>query len=331
MSEVKGKMPTSPASASKGFSSTPLKYSSRAKDIHRAMAVDEYLSSDEDTFSLLSPIYHDSFDSDEELQPDTSLRQTEESPRRTLSPVRCELPKSRAEEQATADERPAVSPALSAWEIWLVNKTKDDRMKMEMKAEEESLLKERQEQEKREQEQKKKVVEERIKAWLTMKADQKRQETRLQQSREEEEIQRQQVKQMHTEQRAQHKYKEWLHKKNQEKQHKEKKEREEAAKKEDQERERRKKAEEKFREWLENTDEKCKTGPKSPCYPRSPYDKGYSSPSFCNPIPWKPIHVPLPEGTPKKKNASQQKPQIQSRHRQCPSGTAYRLRDNVRR
>ena len=47
---------------------------------------------------------------------------------------------------------------------------------------------------------------------------------------------------------------------------------EEAARKEDQERERRKKAEEKFKEWLENTDEKCKTGPKSPCYPRSKFN-----------------------------------------------------------
>lgn len=32
--------------------------------------------------------------------------------------------------------QPAGSPTLSAWEMWLVNKAKEDRLKLEKKAEE---------------------------------------------------------------------------------------------------------------------------------------------------------------------------------------------------
>lgn len=34
--------------------------------------------------------------------------------------------------------QPAASPSLSAWEMWLLNKTKEERLKIEQKAEEAS-------------------------------------------------------------------------------------------------------------------------------------------------------------------------------------------------
>lgn len=99
-------MPTSPASASKGFSSTPLKYNTgRNLNISRSLGLvlsgSDVLSED-DTYSLLSPIYHDSFDSDsdgesEDLdseaqhpqRTETSPTQTHsELPRRARSPLR---------------------------------------------------------------------------------------------------------------------------------------------------------------------------------------------------------------------------------------------------
>lgn len=63
-------MPSCPASASYGFSSTPVK-SNDGKQVHTSNGMDHGVLSDddEDTFSLLSPIYHDSFDSDEESDP----------------------------------------------------------------------------------------------------------------------------------------------------------------------------------------------------------------------------------------------------------------------
>ncbi len=52
--------------------------------------------------------------------------------------IRCELPKTPSEQMLRAAVEPAGSPPLSAWEIWLVNKAKEDRLKLEKKAEEAS-------------------------------------------------------------------------------------------------------------------------------------------------------------------------------------------------
>lgn len=88
-------MPDCPASASKDFSSTPVK-TSQGQDYHTSKGLDDgVLSDDEDTFSLLSPIYHDSFDSDEDPESSpakhTSSMQSNIS-RASVSPVRyCRL------------------------------------------------------------------------------------------------------------------------------------------------------------------------------------------------------------------------------------------------
>ncbi|XP_044047845.1 coiled-coil domain-containing protein 34 isoform X2 [Siniperca chuatsi] len=286
------RMPNCPASASKGFSSTPVK-TSQGKDFHTSKGLDDgVLSDDEDTFSLLSPIYHDSFDSDEDLEPSpaqqTSPRQS--NSRLSVSPVRCELPRTPSEQMVNAAVKPAFSPTLSAWEMWLVNKAKEDRLKLEKKSEEE------------------------------------KHKQLLKHSKEEEAILRQQEKQREIEQKAQQKYKDWLQKKNQEKINMEKKEKEEAALRGEQEKERRKRAEEKFKKWLAKANDKSRASPKSPCYPTSPYDKSYPSPSFYNPIPWKPIHVPPSETSLNK--TSGKKPHKQ-RNCQQSSSTAFRLRNSA--
>ncbi|CAB1429011.1 unnamed protein product [Pleuronectes platessa] len=322
-------MPNFPGSASEVFSSTPLKSSGRGKDVHAPGGLDDgVLSDDEDTFSLLSPIYHDSFDSEDE---DLELSPGEEdSPRQSLrsglsvSPVRCELPKRPVEQRFSSAVQPAASPTLSAWDMWLVNKAKEDRLKLEKKAEEEGLLKEKQQQEERERERKKMVMEEKIQEWLKIKSEQEKHEQLVKQGKEEEEMQRRLEKQREIEQKAQLKYRDWLQKKNREKIEKEKKEKEEAALKEEQEKERRKRAEEKFKEWVTTTNEKSRTVPKSPCCPTSPYDKSYPSPSFFNPIPWKPIQTPPPETSPKETSGN--KPQKQRKNQQS-SRTTYRLRN----
>ncbi|XP_041651655.1 coiled-coil domain-containing protein 34-like [Cheilinus undulatus] len=297
------RMPNCPASASKGFSSTPVK-TNLGKDHHKPVGLEDgVLSDDEDTFSLLSPIYHDSFESDEELEhspaQQTSPRQSNNS-RPSVSPVRCELPRTPTEQLLKATGEPAYSPTLSAWELWLVNKAKEERLKSEKKAEEEQLLKDKEEQQQREREQKKIVMEERIHEWLRMKREQEKNRQLLQQRTEEEEIQRQQEKQRETEEKAQQKYKDWLQKKNQRKREMEKKAKDEAAMKEEKERERHRKAEEKFQEWLKKANEKSKASPKSTSYTAGPYGKFLPSPGFYNPIPWKPIHVPPPESSPNK-------------------------------
>ncbi|KAG8012497.1 Coiled-coil domain-containing protein 34 [Nibea albiflora] len=266
------RMPNCPASASKGFSSTPVK-TRQGQVCHTSKGLDDgVLSDDEDTFSLLSPIYHDSFDSDEDLE-HSPAQQTSPRQSGSVSPIRCELPRTPSEQMLNAAVQPAGSPTLSAWEMWLVNKAKEDRLKQEKKAEEEQLLKEKKEQQEREQEHKKVVMQEKIQEWLNMKREQ-----------------------------------------------------EEAALKAEQEKERRRRAEEKFKEWLAKANEKSRASPRSPNYPTSPYDKSYPSPSFYNPIPWKPIHVPPPEPSPNKTSAK--KPQRNRKCQQSPS-TAFRLRNSA--
>ncbi|CAL8357946.1 unnamed protein product [Lota lota] len=326
-------MPTSPASASKGFSSTPRKNKNkRDLNISRTLEVlsgSDVLSED-DTYSLLSPIYHDSFDSDEDLESETQHPQRTDTsptqweiPRRASSPVRCELPK--AQGRKTVES--AASPRLNAWEVWLLDKAKKDRLQLEKKTEEERLLQEKKEQQERAQEQKKIVAEEKIQEWLRSKREQEKQEKELKQSAEEVTLEKEKAKQREIEWRAQEKYKGWLQRKNQEKLEKEKKDKEEADRKAEQERARRQTAEERFQEWLATSNAKTRASPnsKSPFHPKSPYDNGYPPPSFYNPVPWKPIHAPPPE--PPVKNTSERRPHSQPTNRQSASATRSRLRN----
>uniref|UniRef100_A0A673Z779 Coiled-coil domain-containing protein n=1 Tax=Salmo trutta TaxID=8032 RepID=A0A673Z779_SALTR len=221
-------MSSFPASASKSLSSTPLKtYQDSGRELHRSKSVD-YDSTGDSTYSLLSPIYHDSYESDEDVaaahhvhQIDTSATQSDDA--RPLSPIRVEHMCFRYDPQQKPPERRAVTEAedpeasLSAWERWLVCKAKEERLRIEKKAEEERLLRERNEEQEREQQKKKMVVEQKIQEWLQMKKEQEKQEKLLKESKEQEEMQRQQQKQRVIEQKAEEKYREWLRRKNLEK------------------------------------------------------------------------------------------------------------------
>ncbi|KAM9754542.1 coiled-coil domain-containing protein 34 isoform 1-T1 [Menidia menidia] len=322
------KIPTFPASASEHFSSTPVK-TSKGKDFHISRGLDnDIVVEDEDTFSLLSPIYHDSYESDEEVEGAGELTPPKKSyeSRRCKSSLRYELPKTPSDQMLPTAVQPAGSPSLTAWQTWLLNKAKEDRLKQEKKAEEERLLREKKEEQERNEEHKKVAMEERIHEWLRVKREQERQEQLLKQRMEEEEIQRKQEKQREIEQKAQQKYRDWLQKKNQEKMEKEKQEKEAAALKEEQERLRRWRAEEKFKEWLTKANERSRCSPKSPFYSTSPYEKLNPAPSFYNPIPWKPVPIPPPETAPNK--TSTKKPQKQRKSHQS-SCSAFRIRDGV--
>lgn len=89
-------MPNLPV-PSNGFSSTPVKcnygsHSPTSDDMDHGV-----LSDDEDTFSLLSPVYHDSFDSDEE-DPGETPRPSLPYSGLSISPIRypssCDLSES---------------------------------------------------------------------------------------------------------------------------------------------------------------------------------------------------------------------------------------------
>ncbi|XP_054632666.1 coiled-coil domain-containing protein 34 isoform X7 [Dunckerocampus dactyliophorus] len=250
-------LPSSPAFASEDFSSTPLKANER-KHVHVAkdLGANDVLPEDDDTFSLLSPIYHDSYESDDDDELSTT---NQTSPKYThehsISSVRHDLWKA-----STENTGPEV---LSAWEVWLVNKIKEDKLRLKKKTEEQLSQKEKKEQQEAEREQKRSVEEKKIRDWQQMKREQERREQLLKSSREEAEMRQKQEKQRETEQKAQQKYEAWLQKKNHEKVEKAKKEKEKASMREEQEKERRRRAEENFKEWLAKHNEKCRTTPKA--------------------------------------------------------------------
>lgn len=207
--------------APNGFSSTPVKKSSshREKGFHKPIPLDldvGVLSADEDTFSLLSPIYHDSFDSGE----NSSLSSRQSSPTERKASViseSCELPKTPSDRMLSSAVPLMTPPHLSPWEQWLLNKAKEDRIKSEKKAEEERLQQEKTKQQETEHEQKAVMNSQRIEEWLKMKMEQERQEQLFKQRKEQEALNVHMKKQRDTELKSQEKYKEWLLKKNQEK------------------------------------------------------------------------------------------------------------------
>uniref|UniRef100_A0A3B3Q9G2 Coiled-coil domain-containing protein n=1 Tax=Paramormyrops kingsleyae TaxID=1676925 RepID=A0A3B3Q9G2_9TELE len=226
-------------------SSTLGKSYERDKNRTKSKSMD-YDSTGESTYSLLSPIYHDSFESDPEdlvkLVPSSGYKESNNDSSRGKQLT--------TKTKDTAEHPPSSGQALSAWEKWLICKARQDRLRVERKTIEDTVLKEAQAQQQREQERKRMAAEEKIHDWLQMKQEQERMEKHLEKIKELEEHYAQDQRKRESEEKAEKKYKEWLLKKKQEEIEKRQKEKEEAARKEAEVRERKHKSEEKFKEWL---------------------------------------------------------------------------------
>ncbi|KAK3558792.1 hypothetical protein QTP86_028695 [Hemibagrus guttatus] len=84
---------------------------------------------------------------------------------------------------------------------------------------------------------------------------------------------------------------------------------EEIARREKEERERKERADEKFKEWLKNIKDKERHTRESSACSAGGYDNlNYPAPSFVNPIPWKPIHIPQHDRTLTKKSVHRKQP-----------------------
>ncbi|KAG2455869.1 GABT protein, partial [Polypterus senegalus] len=132
-----------------------------------------------------------------------------------------------------------------------------------------------------------------------------------------EEISAKEIEKRQCDERAKEKYNLWLEKKKEEEIVKKQIEKEEAELKE-----RREMADKKFKEWLRSAKDKPRPA-SSPCgysngKPTGFYDQNYyPAPSFCNPIPWKPIHAPPPEESSRKqavKKTQKQRSFVLQRH-----------------
>ncbi|XP_012697951.2 coiled-coil domain-containing protein 34-like [Clupea harengus] len=292
-------------STSKSLTSTPLK--SKDIGVYRSRSVDND-SPEDSTYSLLSPIYHESFEgSDDDLDVEqlqqglNNLRAFPDEIKHTIPHRHGKSHIQRKVAEVKLDKSSVSLQNLSAWEQWLVTKAKEERLKVEQKALEELTLKEKQELVERQKVQKRKQTEGKIQDWLKMKRELERQEKECKERQKQEEVEREKQKQREIELKAQEKYKEWLLKKKQEENERKEREKEEAALKEAEEMERRRRAEEKFQDWL-RTQNKNRPKRNTPC-PQGFDHLNYPSPSFYNPVPWKPIHVPPPEKPPQKKTS----------------------------
>ncbi|KAM6360232.1 coiled-coil domain-containing protein 34 isoform 1-T2 [Alca torda] len=108
------------------------------------------------------------------------------------------------------------------------------------------------------------------------------------------------LEKMQLQEKAEVKYKEWLKKKRAEEAEKKKKEKEKEKEREAELQEKKARSEKIFKEWLHNARNKPRPVLDGYGFPRGKSagcagGNSYPAPAYCNPIPWKPIHVPPPK------------------------------------
>ncbi|XP_060742775.1 coiled-coil domain-containing protein 34 [Tachysurus vachellii] len=314
------------SASSKSFTSTPLKSKSVVpRSIPRSRSVE---STGDSTYSLLSPIYHNSFELLDDDEND-ALKQCQPPDHPSLTTHEDALPNNpNRNESPHADDTATGKLNLSAWEQWLVGKAKDERMKIHQKSLQQQALKEKKKQEETEQERKKTVSECKIQEWLQIKRKQEKQEKLCRESQKTNIMLQEEQKRLEIEKKAQEKYQAWLHKKKHEEKERKLKEQEEIARREKEERERKERADQKFTEWLKHIKDKERHKRESSACSAGDFDNlNYPAPSFVNPVPWKPIHIPQQDRTPRKKSVRRNQPGP-SKYRSAPCLT-YTPKDTI--
>ncbi|XP_023501965.2 coiled-coil domain-containing protein 34 isoform X1 [Equus caballus] len=257
-------------------------------------------SCSESTLSLLSPLGHQSFPSDDDVDADVrGSGAAAASPGGAEARGRGSTVESEDNEE---QQNQVCSPecSLTPWEVWFVGKEKEERGRLQQKALEElnQQLEKRKEMEEREK--RKIIAEEKHKEWVQKKNEQKRKEKEQKINKEMEEKAAKELKKEHLQEKAKEKYEEWLKKKNAEECEKKKKEKEKEKQRQAELQEKKEIAEKKFKEWLEKAKNKPRPAAKSYGYANGKLTGFYSGnsypePAFYNPIPWKPIPVPPPK------------------------------------
>nr|XP_048710576.1 coiled-coil domain-containing protein 34 isoform X2 [Caretta caretta] len=252
------------------------------------------------TYSLLSPIYHQSFQScnEEEEEEDREDAAPSARGKRTFK-----RNKHNSAESCNVTEKKKQSPPtdnLSPWEEWFICKERELRVRLQARALEEMNLQLEKRKEKQELERKKKIAEEKHKEWVQQKNEEERREKERKLIKKMAEKAVRDLERIQLQERAKGKYKEWLKRKRAEESEKKKKEEEKEQKRVAELQEKKEKSEKIFREWLQRARSKPRPVLHSYGYTNGklsgyPDGNSYPAPAYCNPIPWKPIHVPPPK------------------------------------
>ncbi|XP_041268820.1 coiled-coil domain-containing protein 34 isoform X1 [Onychostruthus taczanowskii] len=208
----------------------------------------------------------------------------------------------RAEHSETAGGR-KVSPLkdnLSPWEEWFIGKEKELRARLQARAAEEMSKQLEEMKQNQEWERRKRIAEEKHKEWVLKKREEERRERKRKLSKEMAEKATRELEKMQLKEKADVKYKEWLEKKRAEEAEKKKKEKEKEKEREAEQQEKRIRSEKIFKEWLQNARNKPQPALNGYGFPHGrstgSADRNlYPAPAYCNPIPWKPVHVPPPK------------------------------------
>ncbi|XP_078077150.1 coiled-coil domain-containing protein 34-like [Mustelus asterias] len=295
----------------------------RRESLHRSCDLE---FSRDSTTSLLSPIYHDSYESEEgeteapmtpasgasnrEVAPNANRQKNAVSKRSTAftfvrpktSRFTASLKKAKQSEE---EEQRFKEVELTAWEKWLIKKAKEERIKIQNKSQQEMTLKQTKFKEQEELERKKILAEDEHKLWVQRKNEKEKMEKEMKLHKEQETEKAKERARRLAAERASEKFQDWLKKKKLQKMETEKMEKDEEEKRTAETQERKEKADRVYQEWLEKVKTRPRTVPSSFGYANGKltgyYDgSSYPAPSYCNPIPWKPIPVPRSEDTTKK-------------------------------
>ncbi|XP_042197584.1 coiled-coil domain-containing protein 34 [Callorhinchus milii] len=313
---------------------------SRKEDEHRKCNFD---CSEDSTSSLLSLIYHGSYESEEKDEAPNKFANRPLSRRAKCTGNRLTDTASKRRTVSTSRLRGSTRKeiiselcfkdiSLTAWEQWLIKKTKEERSEMQNKSHQEVILKEANliEQEKREE--KTIRAHEMHKNWVQRKNEKEKLENELKLRKEKKIKEAKEEQRAQAQEKANEKFQEWLNKKKlQEREHK-RKEKEDEEKRIAKIQEKKEKANQVFKEWLKKAKSRPRTAPSSFGYANGKltgYYDGSSNPapSYCNPIPWKPIPVPCSEDVNRKVTSKKNRISVRLCNPQPP--VVIKPRDNL--
>ncbi|XP_051000266.1 coiled-coil domain-containing protein 34 [Acomys russatus] len=223
--------------------------------------------------------------------------------------------------------------SLTPWEIWFVGKEKEERGRLQQKVLEELNQQIEKRKEMEEREKRKIIAEEKHKEWVQKKNQQERKEREQKINKEMEEKAAKKLAKEYLQEKAKEKYQEWLKKKNAEKCEKKKREKEKEKQRQAELQEKKEIAEKKFKEWLENAKNKPRPAAQSYGYASGKLTGFYSGnsypePTFYNPIPWKPIHMPPPKEARSESGKKSKRP-VTSQPRPSSSLAVHKAKNNL--
>ncbi|XP_065611501.1 LOW QUALITY PROTEIN: coiled-coil domain-containing protein 34 [Cyrtonyx montezumae] len=231
------------------------------------------------------------------------------------------------------NEQSPLKDNLSPWEEWFIGKEKELRARLQARAAEEINMQLEKMKQKEELERRKRIAEEKHREWMQKKREEERRERERKLSREMAEKATRELEKMQLQEKAKVKYNEWLKKKRAEESEKRKKEKVKEKERQAELEEKKERAEKIFNEWLRSARNKPRPVLNDYAFPHGqstghPDGNSYPVPTYCNPIPWKPVHVPPPKEESVLTIKNSKKP-VSCRSHKYSSAVIYKPKNNL--